>query len=116
MKKSIFFVILALVSVFSLNGVHGEETKSVGGRFIGGVGLGGGVPIVGFGSAYSGGGGVDEKIHFFCNLGACERFFFERCSWRGNQVGWRPLYWRRWIGRGCSNSRFWQRLQRWRGR
>ena len=51
-----------LIVSLSVNFVRADETKSINGRLIGGVGLGGGLPVNGFGSAYTGGGGIDGYL------------------------------------------------------
>ncbi len=62
-RLNLLGIVLLMVCFFS-NIAGAAGTDAVNGRFIGGVGLGGAAPVNGFGSAYSGGGGVDGYLGF----------------------------------------------------
>jgi len=63
MKLKIFMAALMILGGIGSIAMA-DENASKSARFVGGVGLGGAVPVEGFGSAYSSGGGIDGNLGF----------------------------------------------------
>jgi len=62
--KNIFILAVLMVFTGIASAAMAGDSPSKNGRFVGGVGLGGAIPVDGFGSAYSAGGGVDGNLGF----------------------------------------------------
>ena len=62
--KKVFILAALMVCAGISSAAMADENAPKNGRFVGGVGLGGAIPVEGFGSAYSSGGGIDGNLGF----------------------------------------------------